>query len=113
MVFEKYEKPLLQIFEHFQEYNDVKITQGLDKTHLQQKGFIQMVQQFNIVPGVMQLTEIQKLYNSLMKDSANPDKGMTFTEFRHFITRISVKNRDYLEKVYEKFKPNDGKEESR
>ncbi len=48
------------------------------------------------------------MYNAIMKDSLNHDKGMNLEEFKYFMTRISVKNRNYFEKVYEKFKPDEG-----
>ena len=112
-LYEKYEKPIQQIFEHFQEYNDVKITSAIDKQTLQMKGVVQFAQQFNIVPGVMQLQELTVLYNSLMKESTNNEKGMSLGDFRHFLTRLSIQNRNYFDRIYEKFKPNEGKEDSR
>jgi hypothetical protein len=40
----------------------------------------------------------------VMKESVNSERGMNFDEFKYFLTRISVKNRGYFEKVYDKFK---------
>ncbi|KRX04789.1 Armadillo-type fold [Pseudocohnilembus persalinus] len=105
-VYEKYQKPLKTIFDHYVEYNDFKLSKGVDKQHIQMRGVVAFCQQCNIYPNIMSLDEVQNIFKIILKESDRPNQGINYQEFLQFLSRIAVKGCPGLNKIDQEINQN-------
>lgn len=106
-LYEKYKSQIDFLFEYYTDQNFIPIDTRVDVDEMQYLPFVTFAKEFNIVPSILPLHEINVLYKTLtkpkpMKENLKP--GLTLDEFKQALLRIAIKARKKFDDIFHRLK---------
>jgi len=103
-VFDKYEKQLRVLFKHYVDSVHLSLGKEGPVETLKFQGYAPFASDFNIFPGLIPLSEVRLLFNSMTigkETEPGVPPSITYEEFLESLMRITIKSREKLDKIYE------------